>query len=146
MEFLESMVFMAVVLALLAAVLVPPMVRHRKVTAVRNHNVARMKFVYKIEMSQEALLDTLSDSTNNLAFRINRENATMRICDASSTILYYYDIEKIADETVVLRLEQRSYVTMRSQISYKLNPFFVDFLDAELLPFEEYGFDHLRSE
>ena len=148
MEVLIIWAFMLFVAApIVVGLTVPPIVRHYKTTTVCNHDPAKMRFVYKLAVSSEELINTLhtTDDLSILTFKVDTANGIMRIAENGAFfIAYYYDMEE-TNGGIILRLEQRSYFTIRQQISYKLNPFFVNTFSAELLPFEEYGFDHLRE-
>ena len=106
-----------------------------------NHDTALHKFVFKVNWPSADIIARLSmkNVADAVSCTFDMEQSVVTVTDDNSSIKYYFDIQEY-DGFSVFRLEQVSKPGMRSFIPFKINPFMVEKLQAEPLPFEQYGF------
>ena len=99
------------------------------------------KYVYKIYMSRDQIINTLKNTTDidELSCDFDFERSTIKFSEYGSQKEYYFQIQE-CDGISILRLEQVALLGMQSNIPLKLNPFLVSKLQAEIIPFSLYGF------
>ena len=99
------------------------------------------KYVYKIYMSRDQIINNLKNTTDidELSCDFDFERSTIKFSEYGSQKEYYFQIQE-CDGFSILRLEQVALLGMRSDIPYKLNPFLVSKLQAEIIPFSLYAF------
>ena len=100
------------------------------------------KYVYKVYMSREQFIDTLNNKTaiDELSCDFDLERSVIKFSSYGSTSMEYRFQIQECDGFSILRLEQVASLGMSSHIPLKLNPFLVSKLQAEILPFSQYGF------
>ena len=141
MEFLFFALFFVVILIpLVLGIIIPIYKNHSKVTGgIINYDSTMRKFVYKINLSSQEivyLLNTKND-IDELSCAFDFEKSVIRFSEYGSHRDYYFKIQECSDFSV-LRLEQVDLLGMQSHVPYKLNPFIVSKLRAEIVPFSQY--------
>ena len=143
MEFLFFAIFFFVILIpLVLGIIIPIDKKHRSVTGgIINYDSTMRKFVYKINLSYQQVVDLLNEKNDvdELSCTFDFDRAIIRFSEYGSHREYYFQIQECSDFSI-LRLEQVELIGMQSQIPYKLNPFFVSKLQAEIVSFSQYGF------
>ena len=143
MELLFFAIFFFVILIpLVLGYVIPIYKEHSKVTGdVINYDSAMRKFVYKINLSSQEIIDLLNakNDIDELSCSFDFEKAIIRFSEYSSHRDYYFQIQECSGFSI-LKLEQVELIGMSSHVPYKLNPFIVSKLQAEIVPFSQYGF------
>ena len=143
MEFLVfSAFFFLVLIPLVLAIIIPVYKRHYKATGnITNYDTMMRKYVYKIYMSRDQIINNLKNTTDidELSCDFDFERSTIKFSEYGSQKEYYFQIQE-CDGFSILRLEQVALLGMKSDIPYKLNPFLVSKLQAEIIPFSLYAF------
>lgn len=143
MEFWFFAIFFFVILIpLVLGIIIPIYKNHRNVTGgIINYDSSMRKFVYKINLSYQQAVDLLNtkNDVDELSCTFDFDKATIRFSEYGSQRDYYFQIQE-CDSFSILRLEQVELIGMQSHIPYKLNPFLVSKLQAEIVPFSLYGF------
>ncbi len=114
---------------------------HKKVTnGIANYDSSMRKFVYKIYLSKEDIVNLLKtkNEIDELFCEFNFKKSTVNISEYGSCIEYYFRIQE-CNGFSILNLEQVTFVGMQSYIPYKLNPFMINKLNAEIVPFSQFG-------
>ena len=143
MELLFFAIFFVVILIpLVVGITIPIYKKHSSVTGgVINYNSSMRKFVYKVNLSYQQVVDLLN--TNNdvdeLSCTFDFEKAIIRFSEYGSHRDYYFQIQECSGFSI-LKLEQVELIGMSSHVPYKLNPFIVSKLQAEIVPFSQYDF------
>jgi len=128
-------------LPLVLAIIIPVYKNHYRATGnVVNYDSMMQKYVYKVYMSKENIISTLKEKNDidDLSFKFDFEKSIVKISEYGSSREYFFDIKEY-DGYSILKLNQVSLFVMSSQIPYKLNPFMVNKLNAEPIPFAQYG-------
>lgn len=149
MDYLLFMILYSVIFLLIVFGIIIPIKReHRKATGnVVNYDSSMRKFVYKIYMSKEEIINALKirNSKDDLSCTFDFERFVIRFSEAeygSNGIdlgEYFFEIHECYGFSI-LRLNQVHLITMRNNLTLRLNPFFKSKLDAEIVPFTHYGF------
>ncbi len=142
---MEFIILIAIIVLLLVplvlAIDIPLYKEHKETTGnIINYDSTMRKFVYKILSTKEDIINRLQLASNSvdLSFTFDFEQSTILIKDFTSDRKYYFQIQE-CNGFSILRLEQVELIGTRSCIPYKLNPFFVKKLNAEIIPFSQYG-------
>ncbi len=146
---MESLLFLffilfliLIVLPLVAGILIPTYKSHDEVTGgIINYDSAMKKFVYKINLSNEQVIELLNmrNVLDELSCTFDLDNSIIRFSEYGSHSDYYFQVQQY-DDVSILKLEQVEFIGMQNQIPFKLNPFIVNKLQAEIIPFSQYGF------
>lgn len=143
MGILYFAIFFFVILIPLVLVMILPIYKnHNKATrGIINYDSTMRKFVYKVNLSRDEILATLKikNSIDDLSCNFDFERPVIKFEEYGSSREYYFKIQE-CNGFSILRLEQVELIGMRSYIPYKLNPFLVGKLHAEIIPFSQYGF------
>ena len=150
----ESVVFMffyIFLMIVILGVLIPMYVKHAKATGgVVNYNTrfdgTMTKFVYKVYMSREEIINSLKimNVKDELSCTFDFEKNIIIFTDLSylnPTIKLecFYEIQE-CDGFSILKLSLVSPLFHeRTNIPFKLNPFMVSKINAEIVPFSQYG-------
>ena len=141
MELLWFAVFFFLFLVpLVLGYVVPIYMNHNKATgSVINHDSYMRKFVYKVSLTSDEIFKILSikNDIDELACDFDFENSIVNISEYGSHKKYYFQIQECGSFSI-LKLEQVS--PFGNLVSFKLNPYLVSKLQAELIPFAEYSF------
>jgi hypothetical protein len=99
------------------------------------------KFVYKVPLSRDEIIRILktANAIDTLSCSLDFEKSLIVFSEYGSRREYYFHIEEHSGFSI-LKLEQTSLIVMSNHIPYKLNPFMVSKLQAEIVPFSQYGF------
>ncbi len=143
MDFYVFLIFFFVFLIpLVLGIIIPIYKSHYKATGgIINYDATMRKFVYKVNRSSEDIINLLKikNDIDELSCTFDFDKSVIRFSDYGSYIDYYFRVQE-CNGFSVLMLEQVSLIGMSSHIPYKLNPFMVDKLQAEIIPFSQYGF------
>lgn len=143
MEFLFFAIFFFVILIpLVLGIIIPIYKNHINVTGgIINYDSIMKKFVYKINLSNQQIVNLLNtkNEVDELSCTFDFENSIIRFSEYGSYRDYYFQVQE-CNGFSVLRLEQVALIGMQSHVPYKLNPFIVNKLKAEIVPFSQYGF------
>ena len=143
MELLFFVVFFFVILIpLVLGIIIPIYKNHSKVTGgIINYDSSMRKFVYKVNLSHQQMVDLLNtkNDVDELSCTFDFDKAIIRFSEYGSHRNYYFQIQECSGFSI-LKLEQVELIGMSSHVPYKLNPFIVSKLQAEIVPFSQYGF------
>ena len=121
---------------------IPIYKKHRSVTGgIINYDSGMRKFVYKVNLSHRQVVNLLNmkNVADELSCTFDFEKAIIRFSEYGSHRDYYFQIQECSGFSI-LKLEQVELIGMSSHVPYKLNPFIVSKLQAEIVPFSQYGF------
>lgn len=142
MELLFFVVFFFVILIpLVLGIIIPIYKNHSKVTGgIINYDSSMRKFVYKVNLSHQQMVDLLNtkNDVDELSCTFDFDKAIIRFSEYGSHRDYYFQIQECSGFSI-LKLEQVELIGMSSHVPYKLNPFIVNKLQAEIVPFSQYG-------
>ncbi len=142
MEFLFFALFFSVLLAtLVLGHTIPIYKSHHKVTgSIINYDSTMRKFVYKVNLSGEEIINLLNtkNDVDELSCAFDFEKSVIRFSEYGSHRDYYFRVQECG-EFSILRLDEVALIGMKSPVPYKLNPFIVSKLQAEIIPFSQYG-------
>lgn len=143
MEFLFLvLIFFLIIIPFVLGIIIPIYKEHNKVTGgIINYDSTMRKFVYKINLSSKEIIDLLNtkNDIDELSCAFDFENSIIRFSEYGSHRDYCFNIQECSDFSI-LRLEQVDLFGMQNYITYKLNPFIVSKLRAEIVPFSQYYF------
>ena len=142
MEYLFYIMFFVIFSVLSLGIIIPIFKKHYKTTgAIINYNATMSKFVYKVNLKSDDLIEKLKckNIDDELSCTIDLANSVMTFSDDNDTREYHYCIQESSDYSV-LKLENVSLISMKSQIPYKLNTYMVRKLHAEMLPYSDNSF------
>ena len=142
MEYIVLVIIFLIIFCLMAIMIYAELKKHREVTGdIVNYDSFMRKFVYKINLNREEVIQLLCNGNeyDDITCEFDSSNSIMKFFEYGSNKEYFIGIKEY-DGFSILRLEQVSYIGMKSYIHYKLNPFMVRKLHAEIVPFSEYGF------
>lgn len=143
MEILFYMIFFFVILIpLVLGIIIPIYKNHRNVTGgIINYDFTMRKFVYKINLSYQQAVNLLNTKNvvDELSCTFDFDKAIIRFSEYDSHRDYHFQIQEFNGFSV-LKLEQVALIGMQSHVPYKLNPFMIRKLKAELVPFSQYSF------
>ena len=143
MELLFFAIFFFVILIpLVLGIIIPVYKKHSSVTGgIINYDSTMRKSVYKINLSYQQAVDLLSlkNDVDELSCTFDFEKAIIRFSEYGSHRDYYFQIQECSGFSI-LKLEQVELIGISSHVPYKLNPFIVSKLQAEIVPFSQYGF------
>ena len=142
MEFVVmAVLFFVIMVPLVLGILIPLCRDHRKAGGgVVNCDAMMRRFVYRVELSREEIIRLLKagNDADELRCAFDAERDVVEISEYGSSVLYHYEIRE-CDGFCVLRLEQAALISVSSLVPFKLNPFIVSRLQAEPLPYAQYG-------
>ena len=122
--------------------LIPLYKRHDKVTGgIINYDSTMRKFVYKVHGSIEDMINLLQTKNvvDELSCSFDLHRSVIKFAEYGASSEYYFQVQE-CNGFSILRLEQVSLIGMQSHIPFKLNPFIVGKLQAEIIPYSQYGF------
>ena len=134
--------FFLLLIPLVLATIIPIYKNHYKATNnVINYDSMMRKFVYKVCMSSEEIINELKNTSDidELSCEFDHERSVIKFSEYGSSREYYFKIHE-CNGFSVLRLEQVELLGMQSSVPFKLNPFLISKLQAEIIPFSLYGF------
>lgn len=134
--------FLLLLVPLVLTIVISTQRANKKATgSVINYDSMMSKFVYKVFLSKDELLQRLvnSEDTDELTCEIDMASSVMTFgAYGTRPKAYFFDIQ-VLDGFCILRLTATESLGMSSQIPLKLNPHMVKKLNAEMLPFSSYG-------
>lgn len=119
--------------------IIPIYKKHQETTnGIINYDPYMRKFIYKVNLSKEQIIGILNtkNATDELVCKFCYEESSIEFSEYGSSKKYYYSIQEYRGFSI-LRLEQAAWIGTKSYIPYKLNPFMVKKLQAELIPFSQ---------
>lgn len=141
-NFIFAIIIIAVFIPLILSIVIPMYKNHQEVTGdIVNYDTTMRKFVYKTTLSGVEIISSLKarNVMDELTCSFDFNRSVIKFIDLDSNGEYYFQIIEHNDYSV-LRLEQVSLIGMSNHIPYKLNPFIVNKLNAEIISFSQYGF------
>ena len=149
MESLVSMFSWLFIMVVCLGVLIPKYEKFAKATgSVVNYDRNMTKFVYKVYMSREEIISSLKimNVKDELSCTFDFERNIVIFTDILMSYVYkginkkyFYEIQE-CDGFSILKLSSVSPLfSERNDIPYKLNPFMVSKINAEIVPFSKYG-------
>ncbi len=126
-----------ILIPLVLGIILPICKNHDEATNnIINYDFAMRKFVYKVNLSRETIISSLkvTNASDNLSCTFDLERSVIKFSEYGSNREYFFQIEEY-DGFSILRLEQVALIGMQGHIPYKLNPFIVRKLEAEIIPF-----------
>ena len=143
MELLVFAIFFFVILIpLVLGIIIPIYKKNSSVTGgIINYDSGMRKFVYKVNLSYPQMIDLLNTKNDGdeLSCTFDFDKAIVRFSEYGSHRNYYFQVQEYSGFSI-LKLEQVELIGMSSHVPYKLNPFIVSKLQAEIVPFSQYGF------
>lgn len=139
---LFALFFFVILISVVLGIIIPIYKSHNKVTGgIINYDSTMRKFVYKVNLSSEDIINLLKTKnvTDELSCSFDFERSVINFSEYGSNREYYFQVQE-CNGFSVLRLEQVALIGMQSHIPYKLNPFIVSKLQAEIIPYSQYGF------
>ena len=99
------------------------------------------RLVYKVNLSRQEVIKLLKtkNEVDELISSFNDDETIITIAEYSSNRKYYFEVREYKEYSI-LRLEQIALIGTQSWVSYKLNPFISSKLQAEIIPFSQYGY------
>lgn len=140
--FVLVLFFFVFLIPLVLGIIIPIYKNHSKVTnGIINYDSTMKIFVYKINLSNQQIVNLLNtkNEVDELSCTFDFEKSVIRFSDYGSYRDYYFQVQECGDFSI-LRLVEVSLIEGSSLVSYKLNPFMVGKLQAEIVPFSQYGF------
>ena len=141
----ESVVFTVIFIFILIVTLgvtIPMYAKHWKATGgVVNYDFAGRMIVYKVYMSEEEIINSLKimNAKDSLTCKFDFEKKTVLFSELSGMKQeFFYDIQE-CDGFSILKLNQASVFGVRDFIPFKLNLFMISKINAEIIPFSQYG-------
>ncbi len=134
--------FFAFLIPLVLGIIIPVYKSHYKATGgIINYDTTMRKFVYKVNLSSEDMINLLKikNDIDELSCTFDFDKSVIKFSDYGSHRDYYFQVEE-CNGFSILKLEQVDLIGMSSHVPYKLNPFMVHKLQAEIIPFSQYGF------
>lgn len=134
--------FFAFLIPLVLGIIIPVYKSHYKVTGgIINYDTTMRKFVYKVNLSSEDIINLLKikNDIDELSCTFDFDKSVIKFSDYGSHRDYYFQVEE-CNGFSILKLEQVDLIGMSSHVMYKLNPLMVHKLQAEIIPFSQYGF------
>ena len=134
--------FFFLLVPLVLGIVIPIYKKHRNVTGgTINYDSTMRKFVYKIKLSHQQAVDLLltKNVADELSCTLDLEKGILRFSEYGSHRDYLFQIREYSGFSI-LKLEQVEWIGMSSHVPLKINPFIVAKLQAELVPFSQYGF------
>lgn len=143
MEFMYlAIFFFAIFVPLVLEIVIPIYKSHYKAAgSIINYDTFMRKFVYKVNLSSEDIINLLKiqNDIDELSCSFDFEKAVIKFSEYGSHRDYYFQVQE-CNGFSILKLEQVALIGMSSHVPYKLNPFMVRKLQAEIIPFSQYGF------
>lgn len=137
-----SIIYFVFFIPLILMMHVPVYKNHKKITGgMINYDSFMRKFVYKIYLSKEQTITSLKtrNAADELTCSFDFDKNIIEFAEYGNKHKYFFQILEY-NHYSILRLEQVALISGGNQIVYKLNPFIVRKLSAEIIPFSRYGF------
>ncbi len=134
--------FLLILFFLILGHTIPVYKSHKKATGgIINHDPAMRKFVFKVNASSDDIIGLLKNCSeaDELSCTFDFDRSIIKISEYGSHREYYYQIQE-CNGFSIFSLEQVASIGMKSTVPYKINPFMVSKLQAEIIPFSKYGF------
>lgn len=152
MESLFFMFFWLFIMIVCLGALIPKYEKFAKATgSVVNHDRKMRKFVYKVYMPREEIISSLKimNVKDELSCTFDFERNIVIFTDILTSYVYkgingkyFYEIQEY-DGFSILKLSSVYPLSdernVRTGIPWKLNPFMVSKISAEIVPFSKYG-------
>ncbi|MBO5097192.1 MAG: hypothetical protein J6B96_02630 [Agathobacter sp.] len=140
--FIIAFLFFIILILIVFGIIYPIYKNHFKATGgIINYDITMREFVYKTNLQHDDVVELLSMRSDNdeLLCEFDFNRSIIKFSEYGSNREYYFQIQRY-DGFSILRLEQVALIGMSSHVPYKLNPFIISKLQAEIVPFTEYGF------
>ncbi len=137
-----ALFFFVILIPLILGIIIPIYKSHNKVTGgIINYDSTMRKFVYKVNLSGEDIIRLLKikNDADELSCTFDFDRSVINFSEYGSNREYYFQIQE-CNGFSILRLEQVVLIGTQSYVPFKLNLFIVNKLQAEIVPFSQYGF------
>lgn len=137
-----AILFFVILVPLVLGIIIPIHKSHNKITGdIINYDSTMRKFVYKVNLSSEDIINLLNtkNDSDELSCTFDFNKSVINFSEYGSNKEYYFQVQE-CNGFSILRLEQVALTGIQSQVPYKLNPFIVSKLQAEIIPYSQYGF------
>ena len=138
---LFGLCFAALVVVLVLGLWIPVWRGNRRAEGgVVNHDELMTRFVFRVPMAPEAILPALTARNAADALRCTAEPGGMTLCiseEHGADVRYACSVQP-CDGFCILRLTQTTTTLSRGLQAYRLNPFVMEKLQAEPLPYHLY--------
>lgn len=137
-----AILFFVILVPLVLGIIIPIHKSHNKITVdIINYDSTMRKFVYKVNLSSEDIINLLNTKnvSDELSCTFDFNKSVIKFSEYGSNKEYYFQVQE-CNGFSILRLEQVALTGIQSQVPYKLNPFIVSKLQAEIIPYSQYGF------
>ncbi len=142
MKIVFIILFFIMLFALVLGIIIPIYKNHKKISnGIINYDSTMRRFVYKVNLSRQEVIKLLKtkNEVDELICSFNDDETIITIAEYSSNRKYYFEVREYKEYSI-LRLEQIALIGTQSWVSYKLNPFISSKLQAEIIPFSQYGY------
>ena len=115
--------------------------KHQEVTGgIVNHDPMMSKFVYKIPMDRETMIGRLSNDNefDEICCTFDLHRSVMRFSLYGSRKEFFFRVQE-REGVQILTLEDASCFKTQDMLTYRINPFLIETLQAEPIPFGKYG-------
>lgn len=137
-----AILFFVILVPLVLGIIIPIHKSHNKITGdIINYDSTMRKFVYKVNLSSEDIINLLNtkNDSDELSCTFDFNKSVINFSEYGSNKEYYFQVQE-CNGFSILRLKQVALTGIQSQVPYKLNPFIVSKLQAEIIPYSQYGF------
>lgn len=134
-------VLFVLVFPIVFATIIPLYKQHHAVSGdVINSDAFMRKYVYKAYLSKEEIVRLLQikNAADELCCVLDPDKSIIIFSDAFTTMEFHLHIQECVGFSII-RLEETKITSESSHIPLKLNPFFVRKLQAEIIPYSQYG-------
>ncbi len=136
-----SIIIFLFLMAVVLGNIIPVYKSHRATTdSIINHDATMRKFVYKVNLTSDEIINLLmtKNALDELVCEVDSKKSKIKFLEFGSSRDYYYYIQEYNGFSII-RLEQVA-LTGQGYIPYKLNPFMINKLQAQIIPFAEYDY------
>ncbi len=132
------LIFSLILIPLVLGILVPIVKKHRDASgSVMNHDSAMREYVYKVYMPKEKIIDTLKQKNewDEVWCEVDLSRSIIKFSKYGASQEYCFEIQEFENYSI---LKLKSLSVIQNIMVYELNPFIVNKLNAEVVPFEQY--------
>lgn len=126
--------------ALFAVIIIIFAKKHEQATSgIINTDTFMRKFVFKVHLTRDEIISALAmrNVNDELLCYFNTDQSCIQFSEYNSNREYFYTIQSV-DGYSILYFSQIALIGSKSSIPYKINPFIIKKLDAELVPFSKF--------
>ena len=133
--------FFLILTPLVLLMVYPKCKKHYEATGnVTNYNGDMSKFVYRVELTKEQILERLKIPNYNDGLHYELKDDEITFSDYGSPDSTWQIIVEEYKEITILRVNKLGFILpSQSYIPIKMNPFWANKCDAKPIPFSDYG-------